>query len=106
MESFGVMLRRHRLQAVLTQEELSALAGLSVRTISGMEADRVGRPYRRSVDLLAGALRLSADERVALMAAARPGPVPLAAPMAAPDRQSLGRPGPTAAGHRRVHWPQ
>lgn len=70
-ESFGALLRRYRLGAALTQEELSALTGLSVRAISSMEAGRTARPYPRSVQLLADALGLSEDSRAALLNAAK-----------------------------------
>lgn len=70
-DSFGMLLRRYRLHATLTQEELSALTGLSVRTISSMEAGRTSRPYRRSVVAIADALCLSDQHRAALMGAAR-----------------------------------
>ncbi|GHC34203.1 helix-turn-helix domain-containing protein [Streptomyces cinnamoneus] len=53
---FGPLLRRSRLAAGLTQTELAAASGLSVRAISDMERGRTGRPQRRSVELLAGAL--------------------------------------------------
>ncbi len=72
-DSFGVLLRRFRRTAALTQEELAALTGLSVRAISSMEAGRTARPYRRSVRLLTEALRLSEQASELLMRAARNG---------------------------------
>nr|WP_281396808.1 NB-ARC domain-containing protein [Streptomyces olivoverticillatus] len=58
--SFGLLLRRCRLAAGMTQEELAAASTLSVRAISDLERGRTGRPQRRSVALLAEAL--SQDE--------------------------------------------
>src|ERR1035438_6519984 len=62
----GGWLRRVREEQGLSQEELAARSGLSVRSISGLECGRT-RPYPRSVRLLAGALGLpqaAADELV------------------------------------------
>ncbi len=70
-DDFGALLRAHRLGANLTQEELAAMAGLTARTISNMEARRTGRPYRRTVELLADALMLSEPGKAALISAAR-----------------------------------
>jgi tetratricopeptide (TPR) repeat protein/transcriptional regulator with XRE-family HTH domain len=73
-ENFGALLRGYRLSANLTQEDLASRAGLSARTISNLEARRTGRPYRRTVELLADALRLSEDGRAELISAARGAP--------------------------------
>jgi transcriptional regulator with XRE-family HTH domain len=71
--NFGAALRRARLSARLTQNELAHRSGLSTRTLSDLECGRVGRPRNSSVDLLIAAL--GADEEVAagLMRAADPG---------------------------------
>jgi transcriptional regulator with XRE-family HTH domain len=69
---FGRLLRRCRIGAGLTQEELAQQAGLSVRAISDMERGMTRRPFLRSVRQLADALRLSAPERALLIAAAEP----------------------------------
>jgi predicted ATPase/DNA-binding XRE family transcriptional regulator len=60
---FAVVLRRTRLAAGLTQEELAARAGLGVRTVRELERGRVLRPQRGTVMLLADALRLDGDVR-------------------------------------------
>jgi transcriptional regulator with XRE-family HTH domain len=72
-EGLGAMLRRYRLAAALTQEELAAASGLSVRTISGIEGGRTTRPYWRTARLLADALGLGDEDRAAVMSAARVG---------------------------------
>jgi transcriptional regulator with XRE-family HTH domain len=46
---FGVLLRRYRYVARLTQEELAAKSGLSIRAVGDMERGRTGRPYRSPV---------------------------------------------------------
>ena len=53
---YGALVRRYRVAAGLTQEELAALSGLGVRTISDIERGRIGRPHRSTVDLIARAL--------------------------------------------------
>lgn len=68
---FGRVLYEHRVAAGLTQEELAALAGLSVRTVSDIERGRTSRPYRNSVGLLADALRLAGGARAEFQSAAR-----------------------------------
>jgi tetratricopeptide (TPR) repeat protein/transcriptional regulator with XRE-family HTH domain len=69
---FGRLLRRCRMGAGLTQEELAARAGLSVRAVSDMERGRTQRPFLRSVRQLADALGLTAPERALLIAATEP----------------------------------
>jgi tetratricopeptide (TPR) repeat protein/transcriptional regulator with XRE-family HTH domain len=69
---FGRLLRRCRMGAGLTQEELAARAGLSVRAVSDMERGRTRRPFLRSVRQLADALGLTAPERALLIAATEP----------------------------------
>jgi tetratricopeptide (TPR) repeat protein/transcriptional regulator with XRE-family HTH domain len=70
--SFGLLVRRYRAVAALTQEELASRAGLSVRAVSDMERGRTRRPFLRSVRQLADALGLAATERTQLIAAAEP----------------------------------
>src|SRR3954471_23577656 len=68
---FDVVLRRHRLRAKLTQEELAARAAIGVRTVRDLERGRASRPQRTTVELLAAALGLAGAEREAFLAAAR-----------------------------------
>ncbi len=69
--SFGLLLRRYRATAGLTQDELAERAGLSTRGISDLERGARERPHRDTVQMLADALDLSAEERAILSAAAR-----------------------------------
>ncbi len=57
------MLSTYRKRAWLTQEQLAERAGLSVRTVSNLEADRVRRPHGESLRRLADALGLTDEER-------------------------------------------
>jgi predicted ATPase/transcriptional regulator with XRE-family HTH domain len=70
--SFGDVLRRLRVEASLSQEQLAERAGLSVRGIGDLERGRRQAPRLETVRMLADALGLSPDERTALLAAARP----------------------------------
>jgi tetratricopeptide (TPR) repeat protein/transcriptional regulator with XRE-family HTH domain len=67
--SFGDLLRRHRVAAGLTQEELAERAGLSVRAVSDLERGIKSRPHRDTVRLLAEALRLDGPACAAFEAA-------------------------------------
>jgi helix-turn-helix protein len=72
-DRFGELVRGRRVAAGLTQEELAQLSGLGVRTISDIERGRIGRPHRRSVDLLCDALGLVAPGREGIGRAAPGG---------------------------------
>jgi DNA-binding XRE family transcriptional regulator len=69
--SFGALLRAGRHQALLSQEQLAARAGVSVRTVRELEADRVLSPRPDTVRLLADALQLTGPQRTSWAAAAR-----------------------------------
>src|SRR5579863_5588235 len=58
----GVLVRRHRLAAGLTQEELAERSGLSVRAISNIERGLTTSPHGQSVRLLAEALGLAGQQ--------------------------------------------
>jgi non-specific serine/threonine protein kinase len=62
-------LRRYRLAAGLTQEELAERAGVSVKGLSLLESGKRQTPYRHTVTLLATALGLSSAEAARLQAA-------------------------------------
>jgi predicted ATPase/DNA-binding XRE family transcriptional regulator len=66
--SFGELLRDHRRAAGLTQEELAERAGISPRSISGLEAGGAHIPRRDTVALLVRALGLSGADRDAFEA--------------------------------------
>jgi non-specific serine/threonine protein kinase len=81
--SFGVLLKRFRLSAGLTQERLAERASLSAKTVSGLERHPDRIPLLETVTLLADALGLQPEERAQLIQAARPEvslpfPVPVA----------------------------
>ena len=61
--TFARLLKRYRLAAGLTQEELAERANLSVRAISDLERGVKLAPRRDTVALLLGALELSAEDR-------------------------------------------
>ena len=85
--SFGDLLRTHRVRSALTQEELAAGSGVSVRAISDMERGRAKGPQRRTVEALARVLRLDDPELRALLGTAKAGRMrhqPVAAPWALP----------------------
>jgi transcriptional regulator with XRE-family HTH domain len=68
---FGVLLRRLRSSADLTQEELAERAGVSARLVSDLERGAILRPRRDTVRMLADALQLSGADREAFAAQAR-----------------------------------
>lgn len=69
---FGVLLRRLRLAAGLTQEALAERAGVSAKAVRGLERDPKRAPRLDTVTLLAGALGLDPAARAGFLAAARP----------------------------------
>ncbi len=72
--SFAALLRRHRLAAGLTHEQLAERAQLSARAISDLERGVSRRPHHDTVALLATALRLQPRQRALLEMAARAAP--------------------------------
>lgn len=64
-EGFGELLRRERLAAGLTQEELAEKSGLSVRALSDLERGRIARPRRGTIRRIADALNLPEQEQKA-----------------------------------------
>src|ERR687893_3289736 len=67
--SFGTQLRTLREGAGLTQEQLAERAGLTANAISALERGERRHPYPHTVQALAEALALSAEDRVTLLAA-------------------------------------
>ena len=66
--SFGAQLRRYREAAGLSQEDLAERAGLAAKAIGALERGERRRPYPRTVQVLADALRLDDAERRQLIA--------------------------------------
>lgn len=73
--SCGDLLKRYRITARLTQEELAERSQMSVRTIGNIERGSRHAPRRDSVRLLAAALTLSPQEYAVFAAAARESPL-------------------------------
>ena len=73
--SFGHLLRQVRSEASLSQEELAQRSGLSVRGISDLERGARSAPRLETVRMLADALGVGQEARVAFLAAARPSVV-------------------------------
>jgi tetratricopeptide (TPR) repeat protein/transcriptional regulator with XRE-family HTH domain len=69
--AFGTLLRRHRIAAGLTQEELAERAGISRRSLGDMERGVVHAPRKDTVALLIASLALAPRDRTALEDAAR-----------------------------------
>jgi tetratricopeptide (TPR) repeat protein len=109
---FGQLLRRYRLAARLTQEELAERAALSARTVGDLERGRVRAPRPPSVALLADALGLAAAERQRFVRSARdgywqrvvdPAGGPAREPGGTADHSDVGQP--PAAGAVVGEWP-
>ena len=72
--AFAQRLRRLRVAAMLTQQELAERAGVSVRAVSDLEREINQRPRRDTAIMLADGLGLAGAEREAFIAAAHPRP--------------------------------
>nr|MBF6590632.1 helix-turn-helix domain-containing protein [Ktedonobacterales bacterium] len=81
---FGELLRRRRRAAGLTQEQLAARAGLSVRGIADLERGARRTPRRDTVALLVRALGGGPEDEAIFFAAARRPPVPMEQPVPPP----------------------
>ena len=88
--SFAGLLRQLRAEARLTQEELAAAAGVSLRTVSNLERGINRTAHKDTAVLLAGALGLTGPAEELFVAAAR-GNVPAAEVLAV--AAGAGRPG-------------
>src|SRR5947209_15227056 len=69
--SFAILLRQHRIEAGLTQEELAERARLSARAVSDLERGGNRTPRIHTVRQLANALPLSPAQQQALLDASR-----------------------------------
>src|SRR5215217_9035567 len=72
---FGGLLRRYRVAAGLTQEQLAERAGVSARAVSDLERGAHGLPRKDTLRLLLDALALAPGDRATLAAAARRPPL-------------------------------
>ena len=93
--TFGAQLKRYRVAARLTQEDLAERTGVSARTISDLERGLSHWPRRDTVALLADALQLAPPDRAAFEAAARresAASTPPAAPSIPPAAPPLDLP--------------
>jgi predicted ATPase/transcriptional regulator with XRE-family HTH domain len=81
VSTFASLLRRFRLAAGQSQEELAERASLSTRAVSDLERGLRTSPRPETVRLLADALALAPEQRATLIAAAHPE---LAAPVVVP----------------------
>jgi transcriptional regulator with XRE-family HTH domain len=70
-QDFGELLRRRRLAAHLTQEELAERSGLSARSVRNLERGRVRFPRPASLRLLGSALGLAGEDLRAFEALGR-----------------------------------
>jgi predicted ATPase/DNA-binding XRE family transcriptional regulator len=77
-ESFGTLLRHHRVAAALSQEALAERAGVSTRAVSDLERGVKTRPYLDTVRRLADALGLDPAAQAELAEAARRPPAAVA----------------------------
>jgi transcriptional regulator with XRE-family HTH domain len=72
-EARGQLVRQHRRERGLTQEQLAEQAGLSARGIQDLERG-LAVPRRDTLERLIGALGLHREQRAVFEAAARPRP--------------------------------
>jgi transcriptional regulator with XRE-family HTH domain len=94
--AFGELLRRYRVAATLTQEELAARAGLSLRAVSDLERGVKSRPHLYTVRALAEALGLEGAARSSFEAARGHGAAQAGAPSGLPvERASANQRGPS-----------
>ena len=70
-DSFALLLRRHRIRARLSQENLAELAGVSADEISALERGTRRAPQRATLGLLITALGLGDNARSEIEAAAK-----------------------------------
>jgi predicted ATPase/DNA-binding XRE family transcriptional regulator len=89
--SFGPLLRRFRLAARMSQEELAERAKLSADSISALERGRRRAPYRETIRMISDALGLSEEGRAQLEAAAKAGRSGGAASAVSADSPPRGR---------------
>src|SRR5215469_16436945 len=87
--AFGILLKRYRLAAGLTQEALAASAGLSARTVADLERGVNRLPRQDTFELLMTALNATSQQRALFLAMVRPEMTETAARTASPARLPL-----------------
>jgi tetratricopeptide (TPR) repeat protein/transcriptional regulator with XRE-family HTH domain len=99
--AFAALLRASRRSVGLSQEELAARSGMSVRAIGNLERGRIRRPHPDSVRRLADALELHGRPRQVFLDAThrRPAQTADTAGPAAPDGRYVPRQLPPAVAH-------
>lgn len=65
MERFGIALKRARIARNMDQEQLADLSGINRAYISKIETGRIYRPEPETIDRLAAALDMTADDLLA-----------------------------------------
>src|SRR5215471_5587266 len=108
--TFGSLLRRARRTAGLSQEALAERAGISVDAISALERGLSRAPHQDTLELLAEALHLPAEERAQWELAVRgkrlPGAAPATRDLLTPAPARLGNvPQPPAVRHQLLAAP-
>jgi len=91
---FGILLKRYRTAAGLTQEALAARAQLSARTIADLERGINRIPRYDTLELLLEALSLTVQQRALLLATVRPemtAPLPRTRSLSLPPTALIGR---------------
>ncbi|HVB44422.1 MAG TPA: AAA family ATPase [Streptosporangiaceae bacterium] len=91
MSGFGDLLRRYRMAAGLSREQLAELSTVSARAMADLETGKTKKPHSTTVSLLADALHLTGAAREGFKEAAREAAAAAAgewASPAAPPRDS------------------
>lgn len=104
LPTFGLLLKRHRRAAGMTQEELAERAGMSARAIGDLERD-LRLPRRDTLQILLEALELAPDEESNLQAAAQrstPGGATAGPPLQTGSFLGALPPGRLVARHKEV----
>ncbi len=89
---FGVLLRRYRQSAALSQADLAKRAGMSLAAISTLERGRRATPRPDTLQLLATALKLTPEQRAAFVASVYRGTQPAHLESADADPRRRWRP--------------
>ncbi len=95
-EAFGLLLKRHRVAAGLSQEQLAERSGLTAQGISALERGVRQTPYPDTVRRLAAALSLSEADHAAFHAAVVRGRLSVSMP-APPRSAAMTPPGASSA---------